>query len=171
MVSRREKKQTGITPFTWTDKRRDFCEQFLIDRDGAKAARRAGFSEKSADKIASELMEYPQIRSYIQELMDERSRRTNITADYVINTVKDTIERCRQAEPVMEWDPIAKEMVRTGEWKFDANAVLRGCDMLGKHLKLWDQPPPPSIINLNFNEMSNEDLDKQIEAFEKLFKK
>lgn len=157
MVSRREKKQTGITPFTWTDKRRDFCQQFLVDRNGAQAARRAGFSEKSADKIASELMEYPQIRSYIQELMDERSKRTNITADYVLFGIKDTIDRCKQAEKVMQWDPIAKEMVFAGEWKFDAANALRGYELLGKHLKLFSEV---IVHKDDVSKLSDEELEK-----------
>lgn len=152
-----------------TDKQKRFAEEFPIDLNAEAAAKRAGYSEKTAYSIGSELKGVPHVREEIQKKLDERSERTGITADYVLTTVKDTIERCRQAEPVMEWDPVGKEMVPTGEYKFDANAVLKGCDMLGKHIKLWDQSPKIDI-NLNLSTLSDEQLSQRIQELESKLK-
>lgn len=151
-------------------KQKVFAEEYLKDLNSTQAAKRAGYSEKSAAYAGSHTLNVPEVKAQIQKNMDERSERTKIDSDYVLTTVKDTVERCRQAEPVMEWDPIAKEMVRTGEWKFDAANVLKGCDLLGKHLKLWDQAAPVNI-NINLNELSDEQIDAEIAAFEKRLKK
>lgn len=117
-----------------------FCTEYLVDLNATAAAKRAGYSKKNPQDCNTkgpELLKLPTVKAKIQELMDERAARTAITADYVLGKIKETIERCSQAEKVMEWDPDAKEMVFTGEWKFEHNGVLKGCELLGKHLKLF----------------------------------
>jgi len=159
-----KKKSADLPP-----KQQIFAEEYLKDLNGTGAAKRAGYSEKSARDIAHELMEKPEVRETIQKNMDERSKRTKIDADYVLSTIKDTVERCRQAEPVMEWDPIEKSMVPTGEYKFDATNVLKGCDMLGKHIKLWSDAPKVDL-NINLTTLSDEELDKKIKEYESRLK-
>lgn len=110
-----------------------FCKEYLIDLNGAQAAIRAGYSEKTAKEIASENLTKPNIVEYIQKQMDKRAEKTEINAEYVLKTIKSTIERCSQAEPVMiNGEP-------SGEYKFDAASVLKGCELLGKHLKLFSE--------------------------------
>ena len=124
---------------TLTAKQEQFCKEYVIDLNGTQAAIRAGYSEKTANRIASENLSKPDITTRIQELMDERSKRVEITADYVLGTIQETIERCKQAVPVMEFDHSEKKMVETGEYKFEHNGVLKGCELLGKHLKLFTE--------------------------------
>lgn len=68
-----------------TEKQKIFCKEYLIDMNGSRAAIAAGYSEESSRAIASELLTKPNIQSYIQNLMDERSKRLDITADKVLN--------------------------------------------------------------------------------------
>lgn len=124
----------------FTPKQELFCKEYLVDLNATAAARRAGYSPnrpEDCDKKGPELLNLPHIAARIQEGMDKRSARTDITADYVLNKIKETIERCSQAEKVMIWDATAKEMIDSGEWKFEHNGVLKGCELLGKHLKLF----------------------------------
>lgn len=114
-----------------------FIEEYIIDLNATQAAIRAGYSEKTAQEQSSRLLSNVIIKQKIQVLLDERSKRTNITADYVLGTIKDTIERCRQAEPVLEFNHETKQMETTGEFKFEHSGVLKGCELLGKHLKLF----------------------------------
>lgn len=148
-------------PSELTDKQKIFVLEYLVDLNATQAAIRAGYSEKSARSIASENMENPKIQAEVQRQMDARSERTEITADYVLGTIKKTIERCSQAEPVMEWDPIAKEMIHSGEYKFDATNVLKGADLLGRHLTLWKGPGEVEV-KVNLTNLSDEELDKRI---------
>lgn len=71
-----------------TPKQKQFCEEYIIDLNGSKAAERAGFSAKSAGKIAFQLMEKPEIAARIKELMEKRSKKTGITQEMVINELK-----------------------------------------------------------------------------------
>ncbi len=114
-----------------TPKQEMFCREYIIDLNGTQAAIRAGYSEKTANEQSAQLLAKLSIKEYVQSLMDQRVQRVNIDADYVINGIKDLTERCIQAQPVViDGQP-------TGEYKFEANAALKGYELLGKHLKLF----------------------------------
>ena len=53
---------------------------------------RADYSEKTAKEIAAQNLSKLNIAEAIQLGMSERSKRTEITADYVLNTIVETIE-------------------------------------------------------------------------------
>jgi len=67
-----------------TAKQRRFCEEYVIDLNGAQAAVRTGYSSKTARITASKLLTNPNIQDYIQELREELSKRNEITADKVL---------------------------------------------------------------------------------------
>jgi len=115
-----------------TDKQQRFVAEYLIDLNATQAAIRAGYSEKTAGSVGGENLKKPEIAKAIQAAMNHRTERTQVDADYVLRTIVDTIERCKQAEPVRDRDGEA-----TGEYKFDAGAVLKGAELLGKHLKMF----------------------------------
>jgi phage terminase small subunit len=117
---------------TLTLKQQRFVDEYLVDLNATQAAIRAGYSEKTARSIGDENLTKPDIATAIQEAMKKRSERTKVDADYVIQTIVDTIERCKQAEPVRD-----REGNETGEYKFEPNAVLKGAELLGKHLKMF----------------------------------
>jgi hypothetical protein len=75
-----------------------------------------------------------------------------------------------QAEPVMEWDPIAKEMVRTGEWKFDASGATRCLEYMGDHLQLRKTAPTVGV-QINLTDVKDEELDARLKAIEGRLKK
>lgn len=116
-----------------------FVEEYLVDLNALAASKRAGYSEKSASQISVKLLTKVHIKAAIQERMDARQERTGITADYVLSKIKETIERCSQAEPVLVYSAEEKQMVPNGEWKFEHTGVLKGCELLGKHLKLFTE--------------------------------
>ena len=64
-----------------------FKEEYLVDLNGTKAAIRAGYSKKSASVTASRLLSNANVQTAIFKAMDERSRRTEITADRVLKEI------------------------------------------------------------------------------------
>lgn len=118
-----------------TKKQELFVKEYLIDLNATQAAIRAGYSKKTAMQIGEQNLRKLVIAAAIQEAMDKRFKKIEITSDYVLTTIVNTIERCQQLEPVMERRD--GELVPTGEYKFDSNAVLKGAELLGKHLKLF----------------------------------
>jgi len=67
-----------------TDKQKKFCEEYLIDHNGTQAAIRAGYSAKTANRIANEILSKPDIKKYIAQRQQEMREHTNITLDYII---------------------------------------------------------------------------------------
>lgn len=125
-----------------TPKQQRFVEEYLIDLNATQAAIRAGYSERTAEQQGSRLLSNVKVAKTINDALVSRSKRTEITADYVLSTILETVERCKQAAPVL--DKTGKQvMVETegGElapaYTFDSKAVLRGCELLGKHLALF----------------------------------
>lgn len=115
-----------------TPKQQAFVDEYLIDFNATRAAIKAGYSEKTAKEIGAQNLTKLNIQQAISKVQRKRSERTEITQDYVLITIQQTIERCKQAEPVFN-----KDGEETGEYKFDSNAVLKGCDLLGKHLGMF----------------------------------
>jgi phage terminase small subunit len=66
-----------------TEKEEAFCQAYLIDFNGAKAARLAGYSENSAKEIASENLTKLHIRERISELRNEMGRSFNISRERI----------------------------------------------------------------------------------------
>jgi phage terminase small subunit len=125
-----------------TPKQQRFVEEYLIDLNATQAATRAGYSARTANEIGAENLTKPSIRSAIDERLAARSARTMIDADYVLTTIHETVERCRQAQQVLDrkGNPVMCE-TPAGEvvpaYTFDATGVLKGCELLGKHLKMF----------------------------------
>ena len=67
-----------------TPKQQRFADEYLIDLNATQAAIRAGYSTNSAKEIGCENLSKPNIREYIDKEMAERSRRTGISQDRVL---------------------------------------------------------------------------------------
>ena len=111
-----------------------FVLEYMADLNASAAAERCGYSKSNAGTISVQLMARPQIKSAVSACHALRAKRSEITADYVLEVIRDTVERCRQAEPVKD-----REGNPTGEFKFDAQAVLKGAELLGKHLAIFTE--------------------------------
>lgn len=67
-----------------TKKQKLFVEEYLIDLNATQAAIRAGYSSETAYSIGSENLKKPEIRARIDKAMAERSKRTGINQDRVL---------------------------------------------------------------------------------------
>lgn len=118
-----------------------FVEEYLKDLNATQAAIRAGYSRKYACEYAKKsLMKNPKIRAAIQEGMDKRSKKAEITAEYVLTGLKDVADRCMQAVPVMTRgkNPVqVTDEDGNGVWQFDSTGANRALELLGKHLVLF----------------------------------
>lgn len=122
-----------------TDKQEMFCREYLIDLNATQAAIRAGYSEKTANRIATENLSKPVIQKRVAELKQERIERTDIDADWVLKSAKRVFERCMQDEPILtaSGDPV---MVKTGSgelacaYKFDSSGANKSLELIGKHV-------------------------------------
>lgn len=70
-----------------TKKQKRFVEEYWIDLNATQAAIRAGYSPDSARDIGCENLTKPNIKAAIDRAMAERSRRTGINQDRVIQEI------------------------------------------------------------------------------------
>lgn len=73
-----------MKPQNLTAKELMFCNEYLIDLNGAKAAIRAGYSDLTAKEQAYGLMQKKKIIDKIAELNKERMERVKADGDFVI---------------------------------------------------------------------------------------
>ena len=66
------------------DRQKRFVEEYLVDLNATEAAKRAGYSEKTAYSIGFENLKKPEIHEAIQQAKDARAERTEITQDMVL---------------------------------------------------------------------------------------
>jgi len=115
-------------------KHKVFVAEYLVDLNATQAAIRAGYSPKTAYSSGQRLLKHVEVAAAIAEKTGKRLEKLDASADYVIQTIAETVERCRQGVPVHD-----KQGNETGEWQFEPFAVLKGCELLGKHHKLFTE--------------------------------
>ncbi|SFV31285.1 phage terminase small subunit [Devosia crocina] len=75
-----------------TEREARFCEEYLVDLNGAAAARRAGYSENTAREIAYENLTKPHIRLRIRQLKRDRAVRLQFDRDRVLERLSDELD-------------------------------------------------------------------------------
>ena len=128
------------------EKQKQFCEEYIIDLNGTQAAIRAGYSEKTANRIASELLSKLDIQEYICVLKNKRSERVKYSQDELMRDILEVKNRCMQANPVLD-----KEGNETGIWKFDSNGANKALDMLAKHVGFYETDNKQKAFNISVN--------------------
>ena len=73
-------------------KQKRFAEEYLIDLNATQAAIRAGYSEKTSYSQGHDLLKKPEIAEAIKTLKKERSERTKVDADWLLNRLAQEAE-------------------------------------------------------------------------------
>lgn len=144
-----------------TPKQKIFIREYLIDFNATRAAISAGYSKKTAKQQGSRLLTNVDVRAALEQKSTKMAEKLEISAEYVLSTIKQTVERCSQAVEVLD-----REGRPTGEWKEDSFAVLKGCELLGKYLKLFTDKVEHSgqIENVTFD--ASHVSDEQLASWE-----
>lgn len=121
-----------------TAKQEKFCLEYLIDRNGTRAAIRAGYGEAGAGVTACRMLKKPNIIARVRELQAEEADRLSLTADAVLMEIWRTYQKCSQASPVMEFDPVTGTMQPTGEYQFDSRGATNCLKMLGERVGMFE---------------------------------
>lgn len=140
-----------------TKKQKLFIEEYLADLNATQAAIRAGYSPDTAGSIGNENLKKPEIRAHINKAMAERSKRTGINQDRIVNElakiafvkITDVVdERCRIKASAKEEDLSCIESIKvktsTGantesvEREVKLSPKLKALELLGRHLGMWN---------------------------------
>lgn len=161
-----------------TAKQSQFVAEYLVDLNATQAAIRAGYAKSTADKKAplwvgksreSCPANMRHVWDAVTDAMAERSERTQITADFVLQGIVKNIKRCEQAEPVVDrnGDPVyvtTEQGDVVPAYKYDATNALKGYELVGKHLKMFTDKVDHSSEDgsMSPKHVPDEELDAEI---------
>jgi len=148
-------------------KRKKFVDEYLIDFDGAKAAIRAGYSSRCAKEQASYLLTIHNVKAAVELGMQKASEKAGIKAADVLSeiyklamsNIKDylsfktdiamtdykgeKVPEFRQVIEVKDSDEVDCAAIsevsvgKDGTFKFKLHDKGKALEMLGRHLKLF----------------------------------
>lgn len=159
-----------------TAKQQRFCEEYLVDLNASAAARRAGYSKRTAHEIGFQNLQKPEIQEVLSELMRQRSERTEIEADAVLqevaalgfSNITDVVYFEKNFLKVRDFSElpesvkkaIAEVSQKDGELKIKMHSKNGALDKLMKHLGLYEkdnsQSKPTVVTGFTFNIKTNE---------------
>lgn len=138
------------------DQHERFCQEYLIDLNGAKAAERAKYSKKTARIKASQLLTKINIQERVAELQAERAERTEITQDRVLkefaclgfSNIKRYVDKTakgfmqfKDIDEISEEDARAIEAIKVNYDKntieFKLHSKTKTLEMIGRHLSMF----------------------------------
>ncbi|MCC2232394.1 terminase small subunit [Lachnospiraceae bacterium CLA-AA-H215] len=139
-----------------TEKQKRFAEEYLMDLNATQAAIRAGYSAKTANEQGSRLLANVSIQKAISKAIAERSGRTKISQDRVVNelakiaflNIADLIDQngnmksnvSRDDMAGIEWmrsRGIETENGYVKETEFRLTSKLKALELLGRHLGMF----------------------------------
>lgn len=141
-----------------TEKQQRFADEYLIDLNGTQAAIRAGYSPKTAAEQGSRMLRVVKVRAHIDKQLAERSKRTGINQDRVLQELAriafvratDVIDlETASILPDASDDDLAviqsvkvknmhSDNVSGTEREIKFTDKLKALDMLGKHLGMFN---------------------------------
>lgn len=144
-----------------TKKETAFSQEYIIDLNATAACKRAGYSEKSADKIAHQLLGKTRVQEEIQRLQKERSIRTQITADKVLQElaavafarvpeIMAAIEEGKEDFPAYAaLKTVKNTQSKNGEstLNISIDGKVKALELLGKHLGMFDKKDKKSPLD------------------------
>lgn len=123
-----------------TDKQKRFCDEYLIDLNATQAAIRAGYSKKTANRIATENLSKPVIKEYIAARMSEKESKLIADQDEVLRYLTSVMRGESSAEIVVvegigEGMSKARKVMKAP----DEKERLKAAEQLGKRYGLWTE--------------------------------
>lgn len=137
-----------------TPKQQKFIDEYLVDLNGTQAAIRAGYSKKTAQRIASENLSKPVIRAAIQKRQAKLQSKLEVTQETVLRELASigfangtdfvTIEHGRVV--IKNTNEVAPEKlpavagIKEGMYgtEIKLHDKVKALELLGKYLGLFD---------------------------------
>ena len=149
-------------------KQQRFVEEYLIDLNATQAAIRAGYSPKTATAIASENLAKPNISAAIACAMAERSKRTGITQDRVLEELAkvafikltdivddtgkikaDATDEDRACIESIKYKRTDTDTGYSEEREVKASPKLKALELIGRHLGMFESLSSKLQLKLN----------------------
>ena len=132
-----------------------FCREYINDLNGTQAAIRAGYSPKTADRMAYELLKKPEIQAFVLQSKAERVEEVKIDANYVLKRlieidemdVADILDDGGDFLPIKQWPKTWRTtlsgldiaIINSGDTETILKKIkwpdkVKNLELLGKHI-------------------------------------
>lgn len=115
-----------------------FCEYYVASGNATEAAKKAGYSERTARSIGQRLLTNVDIKNYIQELMDKIEEKRMASAEEVIKFLTASMRGEIEEEVIVvegQGDGISE--ARVEKKQLSAKDRIKAAELLGKRHMLW----------------------------------
>lgn len=155
-----------------TEQQKLFCLEYIrVGMIGAQAARKAGYSKKSAGTTACILLKNPDVKLEISKLQREIAKEAKIDAVWVLEKLIRIVDRCMEGHVKTVCGRPVKKIVEDDDgnehkvpvWTFDSAGANRALELIGKHLGMFTE----LIKNLDDKELT----EKQKQALDLIMKR
>lgn len=121
-----------------TAKQKIFCDEYIISLNATQAAIKAGYSKKTARKIAAENLTKPVIQNYISERMKQKESSLIATQDEVLQYLTSVLRGESQTiDTVLVGMGDGYQEVQEVEKKPSEKDRLKAAELLGKRYGLY----------------------------------
>lgn len=121
-----------------TEKQKLFCENYLISLNATQAAINAGYSEKNADKIGSELLGKTRVSNYIKKRMETKITDLIASQDEVLKFLTSAM-RGKEIDETVVVEGQGKGLSKTKilKLKISSKDRIRAAELLGKRYQIF----------------------------------
>jgi len=137
-----------------TEKQKRFADYYIETGNAAEAARKAGYSKKTADRIGHENLKKPEIANYIAERMEEKDKERIASQNEVLETLTRIL---RGEESGTELVGIGAGAQKVEQLPPAIEAKIRAAELLGKRYSMWTEKQQVENITPTFVEDVPED--------------
>lgn len=117
-----------------TEKQKAFCDYYIETLNATEAARRAGYSERTAKEIGCENLTKPNIVAYIQERMKQMEKERIASAEEVLEYLT-RVMRGEEKEKLLEYNEEGEETIISAPPSIRNRT--KAAELLGKRYALF----------------------------------
>jgi phage terminase small subunit len=126
--------------YMMTEKKKRFCDEYLIDTNATQAAIRAGYSVKTAYSQGQRLLKDAEVQNYIKEkaesIKDENIADATEVMMYLTSVLRSESRSC---EIVVEGCGNGFSAARTVDKPPSEKDKLKAAELLGKRYGIWTE--------------------------------
>lgn len=165
------------------DKQQAFVDEYIVDFNATQAAIRAGYSKKTAGSMGGENLKKPEIQQAIAIAIEERTKRVQVDADYVLKRlvdidqmdIMDILTDDLGIRPITEWPDawrrtissvdVYEEFTNVGNERVNIGLIkklklpdkVKNLELLGRHVNVqaW-KDKTETDVNLGLAGILNE---------------
>lgn len=150
-----------------TAKQKKFVDEYLIDLNATQAAIRAGYSEKTANRIASENLSKLDLQQYLKKRQEELQNKSEVTQQRVIEelasiafskstdyaTVKGGCVKIKDTDKLTEKQKSAITGIKSTQFGVEIKLAdkIKALELIGKHIGMFkdkEDTPPESVVQI-----------------------